>query len=428
MKNLLSLYLLLFLLVWGVSCQAGDCSVDNWCKISLVPPIQLSGIWGSSANDIFAVGTDGEVGKILHYDGVSWSEMYSGYSGKYCSKGGFRDVWGNNGSDVYVLGCHGFILHYNGNQWSPMLDSSVYLNRIWGSSEDDIFAVGQDGGPNALILHYDGVSWSEMKSATFYNHNLGYVYVWGSSGSNVFAIVDTGRIKHYDGTTWSAMTIGRAHVCRGIWGSSDNDIYAVCRGCSDWDDWGNCLEGFTIVSHYDGEKWSEIQDEGMEMEPLVDVWGSGANNVYVVGYDGVIWHYDGVSWLKMESGTSRKLKRIWGSSPNNVFVIDEDGTILRRSLPGPFKLSIKLSGDGAVTSVPEGIHCPSDCTELYPKNKSVTLRTVPAKGAVFGSWSGSGCRGNGTCTVIMDRDRRVSASFGKKGGVSWLLPLMKEKK
>ena len=48
------------------------------------------------------------------------------------------------------------------------------------------------------------VSWSEMTSGT----TVSLPAIWGSSGSNVFAVGDNGTILHYDGTAWSAMTSG----------------------------------------------------------------------------------------------------------------------------------------------------------------------------------------------------------------------------
>ena len=37
--------------------------------------MQLDGVWGSSATDVFAVG---DSGTILHYNGSAWSAMSSG--------------------------------------------------------------------------------------------------------------------------------------------------------------------------------------------------------------------------------------------------------------------------------------------------------------------------------------------------------------
>jgi hypothetical protein len=63
-------------------------------------------------------------------------------------------------------------------------------------------------------------------------------------------------------------------------------------------------------------------------EPLYDIWGSGAADVFAVGYRGSIAHFDGSSWTSMDSGTLRALSAVWGSGPNNVFAVGSGGTIL----------------------------------------------------------------------------------------------------
>ena len=66
------------------------------------------------------------------------------------------------------------------------------IKAVWGSSSNDVFAVGMGG----TILHYDGTAWSPMSSGT--SHTL--VGVWGSSGSDVFAVGYRGTSDHYDRT------------------------------------------------------------------------------------------------------------------------------------------------------------------------------------------------------------------------------------
>jgi Calx-beta domain-containing protein/collagen triple helix repeat protein/List-Bact-rpt repeat protein len=53
-----------------------------------------------------------------------------------------------------------------------------------------------------------------------------------------------------------------------------------------------------------------------------------------------------------------------------------------------------------------------DCTEVYPTGTVVTLYANPANKKMFGGWTGD-CSGYApTCTLTMDRDRTVGASFG----------------
>jgi hypothetical protein len=83
-------------------------------------------------------------GTILHYDGKAWSVVASGIQAD------LTGVWGSSSSDVFAVG-GGIILHYNGKSWSSISSSiSNGLDSVWGSSGRDVFAVGDLG----TILHY----------------------------------------------------------------------------------------------------------------------------------------------------------------------------------------------------------------------------------------------------------------------------------
>ena len=67
--------------------------------------------------------------------------------------------------------------------------STVTLRDIWGTSDNDIFAVG-DGlaAPNgSTILHYDGTTWSIMSHPR--DDKIVRLHgVWGSASNNFFAV------------------------------------------------------------------------------------------------------------------------------------------------------------------------------------------------------------------------------------------------
>jgi hypothetical protein len=54
---------------------------------------------------------------------------------------------------------------------------------------------------------------------------------------------------------------------------------------------------------------------------LAAAWGTAADNVYAVGDNGVILHYDGNTWTIMTSGTQANLESIWGTSNNNIYAV-----------------------------------------------------------------------------------------------------------
>jgi len=72
------------------------------------------------------------------------------------------------------------------------------------------------------------------------------------------------------------------------------------------------------------------------------------------------------------------------------------------------------SGSGAVTSSPAGIACGSTCSFPWPAGTSVTLTAAPDAGSAFSGWAGA-CNGGGTCTVTMDGDKALTASFAPAG-------------
>jgi uncharacterized repeat protein (TIGR02543 family) len=68
------------------------------------------------------------------------------------------------------------------------------------------------------------------------------------------------------------------------------------------------------------------------------------------------------------------------------------------------------SGSGTVTSSPAGIDCGATCAASFPNGTMVTLTATPDAGSTFTGWIGD-CTGTGPCTVTMDQDRAVTASF-----------------
>ncbi len=111
---------------------------------------------------------------------------------------------------------------------------------------------------------------------------------------------------------WAAQATGTTSTLCGIWGSGPGDVFAVG-------------ENGTIL-HYDGAVWSPM-DSGVS-GILYGVWGSSSMDVFAVGETGVIRHYDGSGWTQMASGTNRQLQGVWGTDNANVYAVGYGGTIL----------------------------------------------------------------------------------------------------
>lgn len=77
-------------------------------------------------------------------------------------------------------------------------------------------------------------------------------------------------------------------------------------------------------------------------------------------------------------------------------------------------LQVNLTGSGEVTVTPDGQAasvCSGPCTRLVGTlGSSVQLTAAPAPGLLFAGWQGA-CTGTGTCNVVMDGSRAVTAVF-----------------
>jgi hypothetical protein len=62
---------------------------------------------------------------------------------------------------------------------------------------------------------------------------------------------------------------------------------------------------------------------------LYAVWGTASTDVYAVGWDGTILHYDGSQWSAMTGGAAAHLYALWGMSSSEFYAVGAYGVVLR---------------------------------------------------------------------------------------------------
>ncbi|MBI3179554.1 MAG: hypothetical protein HYZ27_07815, partial [Deltaproteobacteria bacterium] len=69
-----------------------------------------------------------------------------------------RSIWGSSASDVWAVGSSGLAYHFDGGAWArvDVGAGDAGLNGVWGSSAADVFVVGEQG----FATHFDGVGWT----------------------------------------------------------------------------------------------------------------------------------------------------------------------------------------------------------------------------------------------------------------------------
>ncbi len=79
-------------------------------------------------------------------------------------------------------------------------------------------------------------------------------------------------------------------------------------------------------------------------------------------------------------------------------------------------LTVSVVGNGSVSSSDKTYSCPSKCYGVYTPGASVTLTAKASSGSSFATWGGL-CAGNaGSCTVALNAEGAVTATFVAAGG------------
>ncbi len=289
-------------------CLPGQDCPSAWQRAASPAKGLLSGIWGSSANDVWAVGEE-----IVHWDGASWSSVTRPVATEYPPA--LLAVWGSSPEDVWAVGGGGKILHWQGSGWTPVASpSTADLFGIWGSASDDVWAVGAASATSGVILHWQGSAWSQVEIPA-----SGALFgVWGSSASDVWA-VGSGGILRWQGTSWSVVRqeVGAWVVC----GSAADDVWVL---------------GTSSLLHWQGTQWgSDVVPES----EFRGAWCASSKDLRIAGsssYRGqsrifrrldASWSTDSVYDGEWSSDVPYSLRAIWGSSPEDVWAVGDQGSI-----------------------------------------------------------------------------------------------------
>jgi hypothetical protein len=244
----------------------------------------FSAIWGLSGTDVYAIGNRASresphPGAILHYDGSRWLDVAGpALDNSYTF---FSGIWGTSANNIFLAGQagsygSGMVAHFDGQAWSVLpvsgFGSEVAFSDVWGASGSYPWVVGNERlqgcetcyDVTGVVARFDGQSWTRNYSASF----TSFLAVW-SSGSNDAWLVgrdesDLALLFHYDGTGWKGdPAVSYAELgLRDVWGSNSGDVYAV---------------GPQVLLHFDGHAWSKVMDKGGDA-----VWGLSSDDVFVL--------------------------------------------------------------------------------------------------------------------------------------------------
>jgi hypothetical protein len=209
-------------------------------------------------------------------------------------------------------------------------DTLLYIDSLFPNQTYEylVSSIPQSGGQNQATSNELSVTTMDTTS-----HNFTFQsWTFGTIGSSVLydvAIIDENNIiavgeimvadsspngyttynaVHWDGNHWELLRIPYRdfgnHIVYGplrtVLAFSDSDIWF----CS-----------YADLVHYNGSNYSSkaFFMTGSNFNGQVSkMWGTEKNNIYCVGRSGAIYHYNGTSWKKIESGTDIDINDVWG--------------------------------------------------------------------------------------------------------------------
>ena len=231
-----------------------------------MPPIEnrsetIRAVWARTDTDAWGVG---EAGVALRWDGERWARIPS------ASKETLRAIWSPRASDLWAVGDNGAAVHWNGTTFAefrtpPMgrpgsynlssdtslevpADARGNLTGIWGSADDDVWAVGGPAGARGThcFMGDKGLQLDKIE--------------WGTA------------LLHWDGKSWKAVDTGDVIWLKAIWGRAKDDIWAI---------------GDDVLMHFDGRSWTKQQLGGARRSNSQVLTGT-ANDLFIIGERSVL--------------------------------------------------------------------------------------------------------------------------------------------
>jgi len=281
----------------------------------------VRGLWGSAGDDVFGVG---DAGVIVHWDGVSWTQMIA-------STTPLHGVGGSGAAEVVAVGDAGVITRFTGAGWATPNPppTTMALKDIWAAASNEVIAVGVEGAfhlrdtawtrelttplnavagrtsSDALVAatntgqHWNGTTWTAA------NGPIGLVADLWATPATYYAVADT--LSTFDGSTWSNNSAVQVPSTRSLWVAPSGRVWFAGTGVQR-------LDGSTLTV--------EIASGAFDA-----IWGAGEADVFAAGI-GEIRHYDGTSWTAMTVPTTNPLTGIWGRASDDVFAVGSTNTVL----------------------------------------------------------------------------------------------------
>lgn len=179
---------------------------------------------------------------------------------------------------------------------------------LFALAADDVWIT--DKSVPGRIYEWKPTGWTDRSVAVDYG---GPLEIWGTSASNLWSISMNG-IWHWDGTRWTLAETRWTNL-RDIGGSAANDIWAVGS------------DG--LIVHYDGTQWTEVPSATTATLWAVSV--RAADDAWATGDGTGVVHWDGQAWKVIYPATNMYPNTdIASISPTEALILSSVGDVILR--------------------------------------------------------------------------------------------------
>lgn len=291
----------------------GEGGGAEWKVLIQHDEASLMSVWGAHDGDVWIVGGDpeGRGGAVIRFKGQGFHRLDPGTPG---------DLWwvfGFPRGGVYIGGEHGTILRHDGDGFTrmatPSQDGTVF--GIWGSSEDDIWAVGGNpaGSTGGFVWRYDGQAWYDVGELP--GESAAAVFkVYGLAADDVWFVGANGKALRWDGQRLSAYGAGTSRTLLTVHGHAD----ARPRFCAV----GGSFSGTVVEGDAGG--WGPV--ELPEATPQLNGVWVGKDAAWAVGLEGHVLKRQGGAWVQEITGQEGEasLHGVWRDPVGGVWAVGGD--------------------------------------------------------------------------------------------------------
>ena len=136
---------------------------------------------------------------------------------------------------------------------------------------------------------------------------------------------DYANVCHCEPTTCEDLLVNCGSFDDGCGGTAECGDCAAPAGCGDGGDAHVCALPAGLACDQDGFCWENPSP--VPFEPF-SLHARRADDIWAVGYDGQIRHWDGTGWRSTPSGTGVLLRGVWAASAGEAWAVGLEGTLL----------------------------------------------------------------------------------------------------